>query len=89
MAETIRRNGSVVPGFALGESDPQRFMSAFDEVLKVVEELRRSLSPRETLALQIGLAASHLEESIIQGHTTRARAHAENVARLLEELKKV
>lgn len=82
----VRFNNHSTPG--LGGPDADKFLSTFDEFVKRVETLRNSLTPRELLVLQLGLAASHLEESVVQGHVTRARAHAENVAKLLEEIKK-
>lgn len=84
----IQYNGRPVQGFALGGNDAERLLAAFSEIVDSIETLRRSLTPRESLILQLGLAASHLEESAVQGHSTRAKAHAENVAKLIEQLKK-
>lgn len=76
-----------MPGFALDGVEADRFLASFNEMVSGIEALRRRLTPRELLALQLGLAASHLEESVMQGHVTRAKAHAENVAKLIEQLK--
>lgn len=81
----IRYADRPVPGFALG--DDTGLLAAFDTMLKEIEQVTRGLTPRESLILQLGLAASHLEESVVQGHSTRAKAHAENVVRLIELLK--
>lgn len=85
MSETIRRNDLNVPGFALG-NDVDHLRALLDGVIRAVERLSRSLTPRELKILRLGLAASHLEESIAQGDWKRADAHADNVAQLVRQL---
>lgn len=74
----IHFNGKPVIGF--GEQ--------LRETLRAVEAFTRTLSPREKTILKIGLAASHLEESVAHGDWTRAQAHAESVEKLFEEIRK-
>jgi molecular chaperone DnaK (HSP70) len=50
-----------------------------------IERFTRSLTEREQTILRIGLEASHLEESVAHGDWTRAKAHAEVVAKLFSQ----
>jgi hypothetical protein len=84
--ETIRRNGRVVPGFALGDEEAARFRVLLDGVLRAVERFSKSLTPRELVILRLGLTASHLEESIAHGDWKRADAHADSAAQLVRQL---
>jgi hypothetical protein len=86
MAETIQRNGRQVPGFALGDDDPEHFRVLIGKVLEKVESFSHGLTHRELAILRLGLMASHMEESIAQGDWKRADAHADNVAQLLRQL---
>jgi hypothetical protein len=76
-------NGRRVPGFALGEDLRSTLRALIDET----KAFSKMLTPREVVVLRLGLAASHLEESLAQGAWKRAEAHAENVANLLEALR--
>jgi hypothetical protein len=51
-----------------------------------VGRLMRSLSPRERLALKVGLSASHAEEALTQGDMMRARAHVQKLLKLARQL---
>jgi len=83
----IRRGGRPVPGFGIGD-DPRadRLRAALREVLDFTEQFSRSLTAREETILRLGLEASHLEESVVYGDWTRARAHAEAIVKLYEQL---
>ena len=78
--------GRVVPGFALGDDPSARFQTALNEILNGMERFAKTLTPREKAILEIGLTASHLEESAAHGDWTRARAHAENLTKVLAGL---
>jgi len=83
----IRRGGYVVPGFALGdEPRAKRLRTALRDALGIVEAFTRNLTPREAMILRLGLAASHMEESVARGDWTRAEAHAENISKLFDQL---
>lgn len=84
-AGVMMHGGQPVPGFALG--DPPDIRAALEYVIAGFERFSRSLTAREAAVVQLGLSVSHLEESIAHGDWTRARAHAETVARLLDQLR--
>lgn len=84
----IRRGGRAVPGFALGDARADRLRTSLREVLDIVAETTRNLTPREATILRLGLAASHMEESVVHGDWARAEAHAENVAKLFDQLER-
>jgi len=79
-------NGKPTIGFELG-SEAGRIHDVLRGLIEETRALTATLSAREALALQLGLATSHLEESLAQGAWTRAEAHAENVAKLMGALK--
>jgi hypothetical protein len=81
----IRYRDHAVSGFAL-EGRAERLRATLHETLDIVEEFTRSLTPREAMILRLGLAASHMEESVAHGDWTRAEAHAESISRLLDQL---
>lgn len=80
----IYLNGKPTRGFALG--DEAAFKKCFTEALDALKAFAASLSQREEVVLKIGLAASHLEESIAHGDWMRAEAHADNLMKLLARL---
>jgi hypothetical protein len=86
VVEKIQRNGQAAPGFTLGNDEAARFRNSLDGVLSAVARFSKSLTPREMTVLRLGLAASHLEESIVQGDWKRADAHADNIAKLMRQL---
>ena len=55
-------------------------------LVATVDKLRGELSPRELVALRIGLRASHMEEALMTGDTARALAHFKALLRLLTTL---
>jgi hypothetical protein len=58
-------------------------------ILGAVAHLRDTLTPRELIALRLGLRASHMEEALLLGDTDRALAHFRGVLGLLGELRKL
>jgi len=79
--------GHPVRGFSLGDDGVQRFRVVLDELLSDIERFAGNLTPREMTILRLGLEASHLEESTAQGDWTRAKAHAEKITQLLDQLR--
>lgn len=77
-------NGRPALGFALGD---EALLDALGTLIETTRAFSQTLTPREALVLQLGLAASHLEESLAHGNWKRAEAHAENVAKLMGALK--
>ena len=84
----IRFGGRPVPGFALGgEGDRLRqTLNDAQRAVRGVQRFAQSLTPRELVILRLGLEASHLEESVVQGDWARAQAHVEKAAKLLDQL---
>jgi len=83
----IHLGGQPVRGFALGdEARVDRLHAALTETLGTLKVFAESLTPRERTILALGLAASHLEESIVHGDWKRAEAHADNLVKLLDQL---
>lgn len=85
----IMRGGKPVPGFALGDERPENLRVALKSALYRIRSFTRTLTPREEAILKLGLAASHLEESVAHGDWKRAEAHADKVSDLFERLTKV
>jgi hypothetical protein len=78
--------GRPAQGFALGDD---RLLRCLTETLDTIKAFERSLTPRERAILALGLAASHLEESIVHADWKRAEAHADNLVKLLNQLRNV
>jgi hypothetical protein len=80
----IYLGGQPARGFDDGErADLRRCLT---ETLGTLKAFAEALTPRETTILALGLAASHLEESIVHGDWKRAEAHADNLVKLLGQL---
>ncbi|HEX9641822.1 MAG TPA: hypothetical protein VGB13_10980 [Candidatus Krumholzibacteria bacterium] len=54
---------------------PPDLMDCFSALAKSWREFGEKLSPRERLAMQFGLHASHAEEALTTGDVPRAEAH--------------
>lgn len=85
----MMRGGKPVPGFALGDERPENLRVALKSVLYKIKSFARTLTPREEAILKLGLAASHLEESVAHGDWKRAEAHTDNFSELFDRLTKV
>lgn len=83
----VFRNGRRLPGFSLGGEESDKFRVAITELIETIKDLGRALSPREKLILELGLKASHMEESMASGDWKRAEAHADGLVELLKKLK--
>jgi hypothetical protein len=81
----IYLGGQPARGFDGERADQLR--RCLTETLGTLKVFAESLTPRETTILALGLAASHLEESIVHGDWKRAEAHADNLAKLLDQLR--
>jgi hypothetical protein len=71
----------------LGDERSDRLRAAFDEMLRNIKAFGDSLTPREKLILEIGLKASHVEESAASGDWKRAEAHMDRLVKLLEQFR--
>ena len=78
--------GRPANGFALGAED-DRLEGALLEILNAVKAFGSTLSPREKIVLEIGLTASHMEESLAHGDWKRAEAHMGRLVELLDEFR--
>jgi hypothetical protein len=76
-------NGHPVSG--IGEDRADHLRAALMEVLKSVKAFGQALTPRERLILEIGLKASHMEESLASGDWKRAEAHMHGLVDLFEQ----
>ena len=59
------------------------FAQAAGVILRLIGELRRQLSPRDLVMMQIGMRASHVEEALAQGDVDRARGHVKKIVELV------
>jgi len=63
------------------------FERAFGRLVEAMERFRKEIrTEREVLFLQIGLRASHIEESLMLGDSERANAHFRAMIDLLARL---
>jgi len=66
--------------------DEKYLIAAVDYLAAVSANLRKTLSAREKIILQIGLSASHAEEAIYLGEPERAHAHMVKLSEALSKL---
>jgi hypothetical protein len=77
----------LVLGFGEAPASPtQRLQQCLTDTLQALKTFAGTLTPRERDILQLGLVASHLEESAAHGDWKRAEAHAEALVKVLERL---
>jgi hypothetical protein len=62
------------------------FVCAMQRVMAGIAQFKKMLSPRDMLMLQIGMRASHIEEALSQGDTTRAEGHLRHLTELVQNL---
>lgn len=67
-------------------SDLDRFTSAFSYVVDQIKRFKKTLSARELLILQVGMRACHAEEAAALGDAERAKAHVNELAKLIAQL---
>lgn len=58
----------------------------FDHLMGTLQQFYVSLTPRERLAFQAGLRASHIEEALAHGEIDRARSHFTGLVNLINRL---
>ena len=84
MTETIRYAGQPVSGFAIGAAE-DNVTRPINEMIEFAKAFASELTPRETIVFNLGLTASHLEESIATGEWKRAEAHVARLKKLLKQ----
>jgi hypothetical protein len=62
----------------LGKIDLSQ-QTSLDRILKIMDQLRVQMTPRDRFFLELGLHASHTEEALARGDTARARAHIDSI----------
>ena len=70
----------------MNERDVERLYECMVLLTRTLGKLRGELSPREMVALRIGLRASHVEEALMAGDADRALAHFRAALRLIIQL---
>jgi hypothetical protein len=70
----------------MNERDLERLYDCMVLLTRTLGQLRGELSPRELVALRIGLRASHVEEALMAGDADRALAHFRAALRLMVQL---
>ena len=68
------------------EAEIEKLLQCMGLLTRTIAKLRGELSPREGLALRIGLRASHMEEALTIGDADRALAHFRATLRLIGQL---
>ena len=72
---------------AFRDSELVEFRRALKRVFKVMQKLSTNANTeREKLFLQIGMSASHIEESMVMGDAARAKAHLLRMTSLMKQL---
>ena len=71
------------------DAEKKRFVKCLRLLMAAMKRTQTNMSPREILAFQAGLHASHAEEAMMSGETARAEAHfgslLEKMMRLRDE----
>jgi hypothetical protein len=67
-------------------ASPEKLKECFSLIANALTEATAGLSPREQLALQAGLSASHAEEALTAGDIDRAQAHFNKLMTIARQL---
>jgi len=85
-----RRSTTLADASALTDARRVKIAGIADDMRSMAElsqRVRKALSTRERVVMEVGLRMAHAEEAIATGDAARAKAHGEALEQLLEQLR--